>query len=130
MHNWFIIPGAARCGTFEVVSGTLDADFLRWDQYFLVEGSVFNDGLHRYPAVNMQDEVFCGTVYPMAIPRAVINLTEKIEKWCENNPVSDKVSESFGGYSYTKGGSGTQRADTGGWQTAFRKELSHWKKVG
>ncbi len=130
LHNWFIIPGAARCGTFKVASGSLELDFLQWDQYYRIEGSVFNDGLHRNPGVGMTDETFTGTVYPMAVPKAVIELADRIEKWCESNPVSDKVSESFGGYSYTKAGSGTQSADAGGWQVAFRKELNHWKKVG
>lgn len=130
LHNWFLIPGAARCGTFEVASGTLEVDFLQYDQYYRIEGSVFNDGLHQNPGADMKDEVFNGTVYPMAVPVAVIKLSERIKKWCESNPESDKVSESFGGYSYSKGGSGTQNADVGGWQVAFRKELSQWKKVG
>jgi hypothetical protein len=129
LHNWFIIPGAARCGTFEVASGTLDVDFLQSDQYYRIEGSVFNDGLHQHPDAGMQDEVFTGTIYPMAVPRAVIELSMKIEKWCENNPESDKVSESFDGYSYTRS-SGADGSAAGGWQTAFRTQLMPWKKVG
>ena len=127
LHNWFLIPGAARSGTFEVVSGTLDVDFLKCDQYFRVEGSVFNDGLHQHPGVDMQDEVFDGTVYPMAVPRAVIELADEIKTWCETNPVSDKTSESFDGYSYTR--SGGNGGYIGGWQAAFASRLSPWKKV-
>jgi hypothetical protein len=129
LHNWFLIPGAARCGTFEVASGTLEVDFLQYDQYYRIEGSVFNDGLHQNPGADMKDEVFNGTVYPMAVPVAVINLCEKIEKWCEDNPESDKISESFGGYSYSRGTDGNGTV-SGGWQMAFRKELNVWKKVG
>lgn len=130
LHNWFIIPGAARCGTFEVASGTLDVDFLQWDQYFRVEGSVFNDGLHRHPATCMQDEVFCGRIYPMAVPKAVIALAEEIKTWCENNPETDKVSESFDGYSYTRASNG-QNVSVGAsrWETAFAGKLRPWKKV-
>lgn len=128
LHNWFIIPGAARCGTFEVASGTLDVDFLQCDQYYRIEGSVFNDGLHQHPEANMTDETFCGTIYPMAVPKAVVDLAERIKSYCEKNPETDKVSESFGGYSYSKGTDGSDGV-SGGWQVAFRKELSIWKKV-
>lgn len=129
LHNWFLIPGAARCGTFEVASGTLEVDFLQYDQYYRIEGSVFNDGLHQNPGADMKDEVFDGTIYPMAVPAAVIKLSERIEKWCEDNPESDKISESFGGYSYSRGTDGNGTV-SGGWQMAFRKELNVWKKVG
>ena len=129
LHNWFIIPGAARSGTFEVASGTLDVDFLQLGQYFRVEGSVYNDGLHRHPGTCMQDEVFCGTIYPMAVPCAVIQLAEEIQAWCENNPETDKISESFDGYSYTRGTDGNGGASAG-WQAAFRTRLNAWKKVG
>ena len=118
LHNWFLIPGAARCGTFEVASGTLEVDFLQYDQYYRIEGSVFNDGLHQNPGADMKDEVFNGTVYPMAVPAAVIKLSERIEKWCEDNPESDKISESFGGYSYSRGTDGNGTV-SGGWQMAF-----------
>lgn len=131
LHNWFIIPGAARCGTFEVASGTLDVDFLQCDQYFRVEGSVFNDGLHQHPASDMQDEVFNGTVYPMAVPRAVIELSDEIKTWCEKNPETDKVSESFGGYSYTRGSTAQASTNVSAsrWETAFAGRLRAWKKV-
>ena len=129
LHNWFLIPGAAVSGTFTVASGTLDADYLQDGQYYRIEGSVFNDGLHQHPGTDMTDETFTGTVYPMAVPRAVLTLAEEITAWKENNPETDKVSESFGGYSYTRGES-EDGAASGGWQAAFRNRLNAWKKVG
>lgn len=131
LHNWFLIPGAERCGTFEVASGTLDVDFLQCDQYYRVEGSVFNDGLHQHPGTDMQDETFEGTVYPMAVPRAVVELAEKIDKWCKDNPETDKQSESFGGYSYTRGSTNAASTNTSvsRWEVAFAGELRAWKKV-
>lgn len=132
LHNWFPVTGAARAGTFIIVSGTLTLRNVLDGQYYKIEGSVFNDGLHKYgdPNDKLMDETFTGRVVPLAIPKAVIALAEKIGQWAAENPVSDKNSESFGGYSYSKGGAGTQGADTGGWQVAFRKELNQWKKVG
>lgn len=132
LHNWFPVAGAARAGTFIIVSGTLTLHNVLDGQYYKIEGSVFNDGLHKYGDLEdeLMDETFSGRVVPLAIPKAVIDLAERIKKWADENPVTDKVSESFGGYSYQKAGSGTQNADIGGWQTAFRKELNLWKKVG
>lgn len=131
LHNWFIIPGAARCGTFEVASGTLDADFLQIDQYYRVEGSVFNDGLHQHPGSDMQDEEFTGVVYPMAVPRAVIELANEIKAWCESNPETDKISESFDGYSYTRVGNGqnSSAVSVSRWEAAFAGRMRPWKKV-
>lgn len=132
IHNWFPVTGAARAGTFIIVSGTLTLSNVLDGQYYKIEGSIFNDGLHKYGDTEdkLTDETFAGRIIPLAIPKAVIKLSETIKTWAEQNPVTDKVSESFGGYSYSKGGAGTQSADIGGWQTAFRKELNQWKKVG
>ena len=124
LHNWFEIPGAGRFGEYEVVSGTLDLDFVAYGQYYRVEGSVFNDGLHQHPSAGMADETFMGTIVPLAVPRAVIELAERIEKWKADNPETDKVSESFGGYSYSRS------AGKNGWKTAFAAEIHRWKKVG
>lgn len=131
LHNWFPARDGVRCGAFRIVSGALEDVALKPGQYYRIKGSIFNDGLHRMGDEKdvLTDENFIGEVWALAIPKAVINLSEKIAKWEAENPVTDKVSESFGGYSYSRGGAGTQSADTGGWQTAFRKELNQWKKV-
>ena len=129
LHNWFEVRGAARHGTFEVVSGTLKLDFLQIGQYFRVEGSVFNDGLHQYPAFELQDEAFTGTICPLAIPRAVVDLSAEISEWADKNPVTDKVSESFGGYSYSRGAANAENGASGGWEAAFRARLNAWRKV-
>lgn len=123
LRNWFLIPGAEREGTFEIVSGALGADYLLEGQYYRIVGSVFNDGLHQYPERDMTDEVFEGVIYPMAIPAAVVELAEEIEEYAGKNPESDKVSESFGGYSYTRGGTSS------GWRAAYRDRLNAWRKV-
>ena len=130
LHNWF--PAEVRRGTFRIASGVLEGDFIAENQYYRVKGSIFNDGLYQRKegADALVDEVFMGEVWALAIPKRLLTLSEKIKKWCESNPESDKTSESFGGYSYSKGGAGTQNAETGGWQVAFRKELNLWKKVG
>lgn len=132
LHNWFEIRGAARAGTFSIVSGALDIDFVADGQYYRIVGSVFNDGLHRRGDKDfreLRDETFVGEIWPLAIPKAVVKLSEEIASYCEKNPPTDKVSESFGGYSYTRGTDGNGGV-SGGWQTAFRGRLNLWKKVG
>lgn len=131
LHNWFQIKGAARAGTFIIVSGTLPLDHVLDGQYYRIEGSVFNDGLHRRGDTEdkLVDETFVGRIIPLAIPKAVIKLAEEIKEWDKNNPASDKISESFDGYSYTRG-SGADGSASGGWQAAFKTRLNQWKKVG
>ena len=131
LHNWFSVKGAARAGTFIIVSGKIGLSNVREGQYYKIEGSVFNDGLHKYGDDKdaLTDETFVGRVLPLAVPKPVVKLAEEIKTWCESNQKSDKVSESFDGYSYSKGTDAAGGA-AGGWQVAFRRELNAWKKVG
>ena len=131
LHNWFPVYGAGRSGGFEIVSGELCADFLAPGQYYRIVGSVFNDGLHRYPCEEtdcLQDEAFEGEVIPLAIPRAVIELAVEIEEYRKNNPDTDKVSESFGGYSYTRAGA-SEGSAARGWLAVYGPRLRRWRKV-
>lgn len=120
-------------GTFTVEDGELPL-FLLEDQYYWVEGSVFNDGLHQHPAHDLRDETFRGTITSMAVPKALLDIVDEIEDWQERNgQVADGPyqSESFGGYSYTKastGGSGDSAAPTG-WQAQFGPRLIPWRKL-
>lgn len=132
LNNWFLVE--IHEGTFTVENGSIALPFLQTNQYFRICGSVFNDGLHLYPAVDLTDEVFTGTVWALAVPKAVVSLSEDIDAWQEKNGeavLSPYTSESFGGYSYTKasGGTGGTSAITG-WQDAFRGRLNDWRRIG
>ena len=127
LHNWFEVRGAAMTGTFKIVSGALDVDGIAEGQYYRIEGSIFNDGLHQHPAGDLMDETFTGRIWPLAVPRAVIGLSEEIAAWVEENPPTDFISESFGGYTYSRG-SGSN-GSVGGWQVAYSKRLSAWRKI-
>lgn len=130
IHNRFIV--GSKSGRWAIDSGTVEVDGLQQGQYFWVEGSVFNDGLHQYPADDLTDETFEGRILFLAIPNTLIELSEEIGAWCDENASilgSAYQSESFGGYSYTKpsGGSGGIAAD--GWQGHFRSRLNPWRKL-
>ena len=131
IRNWFTVDGGIYSGTFTIEDGGITLPFLANGQYFRICGSVFNDGLHQYPADDLTDETFNGTIWALAIPPAVVDLADEISKWQEKNGEAASgiyQSESFGGYSYSK----ATDAGTGGavtWQSAFKKQLSAWRKI-
>ena len=131
IRNWFTVDGGIHSGTFTIKDGGITLPFLADGQYFRICGSVFNDGLHQYNVLDLTDETFTGTIWALAIPKAVIELADEIQKWQEKNgeaSVSPYQSESFGGYSYSK----ATDAETGGavtWQSAFKQQLSAWRKI-
>ena len=131
LNNWFLVPGGIHEGTYTIEDGGVTLPFLADGQYFRICGSVFNDGLHQYNVLDLTDETFTGTIWALAIPKAVIELADEIQKWQEKNgeaSVSPYQSESFGGYSYSK----ATDAETGGavtWQSAFKQQLGAWRKI-
>lgn len=130
LNNWFLEE--IHEGTFTVENGSITLPFLLTNQYFRICGSVVNDGLHKYPAVDLTDETFTGTVWALAVPKAVVALAEDIAAWEEKNGeavASPYQSESFGGYSYTKRSAGSDSGTLNGWQDAFRGRLNDWRKL-
>ena len=129
LRNWFVVPNGVHLGTFTIKDGSISLPFLVSGQYFRIIGSVFNDGVHQYPASDLTDEVFNGAVWSMAVPPAVIDLASEIEEY--NNSDAGKPSpftaESFGGYSYTKATDASGAPI--GWQKAFASRLNQWRKL-
>ena len=130
IRNWFPVKGGIYSGTFIIEDGGIALPFLANGQYFRICGSLFNDGLHQYPADGLVDETFNGTIWALAIPKAVIDLADEISKWQEKNGEAASgiyQSESFGGYQYSK-----QTESDGGQVTVwsvFRKRLNQWRKL-
>ena len=126
LNNWFTVEEIF--GRFEIKGGSIELPFLANGQYFRVIGSVFNDGVYQYQpgGMNLTDESFTGAVWALAIPKAVQELAEEIAAWRESNPETDKTSESFGGYSYSRGQSAS--GGVGGWQAAFAGRLNAWRR--
>lgn len=130
IHNWFVrevIPGR-----FEVADGQLrmpEGRALQDGQYLRVVGSVFADGLHQWPVEGLpHDEVFEGEVWALAVPQEVQDLAGVIDDWDAKNAPGPYVSESFGGYSYTRATNGAT-GQAAGWRDRFRQELNRWRKV-
>jgi hypothetical protein len=127
LNNWFLV--SVHEGTYIIEDGSITLPFLVPGQYFRVIGSVFNDGLHQYPADDLTDETFDGTVWALAVPKSVVTLSEDMASWQEKN--SEKAdgpyqSESFAGYTYTKASNGKGGTVTV-WDS-FSKQLAPYRK--
>ena len=127
LNNWFIVPGGIHHGSYSVEGGEISLPFLQDGQFFRVMGSVFNDGLYQYPAANLTDEQFDGTIWALAIPKRVMELSEEIAAWNSKQGDGVYTSESFDGYSYTKATDGKGQPLT--WEGHFRRELNEWRKA-
>lgn len=143
LKNWFD-DGAVYSGKITIAEGTVTCSCdcfnseipLENQQYFRVQGSVFDDGVHCYPDYEMTDGTFEGTITPMKIPNAVISLAVEIARWrakyedIDSIAMSPYTAESFKGYSYSKAGAGGNGNGTaGGWQAAFKNRLTPWRKI-
>lgn len=129
INNFFIVNSFK--GTWTIEEGKIALPFVQNEQYFRIYGSVFNDGVYqKTDDLILTDEIFEGVISPMAVPDAFLKLVDEIsayqEKYAETaqNPYQ---SESFGGYSYSKGTNSKGEAIT--WLDAFKDRLSVWKKL-
>lgn len=136
LHNWFDVDRIF--GTFTISNGEITVldGYLQENQYFRIVGSVFNDGVYKYPSNELIDETFDGAVWAMAVPPAAIALFERIKDWDSKYSQSEAAnspfqSESFGGYSYSKGyNSSVNGSDTTvSWQKQFKSRLNRWRKL-
>ncbi len=127
LNNWFVVPDGIHAGKYSIKGKSITLPFLLSGQYFRICGSVLNDGLHQYPATDLQDEDFDGVIWAMAVPPSVISLADEIKAWAEKNKPSAYTSESFGGYSYSRasGKNGTPA----GWQDVFTEQLAPYRKI-
>lgn len=126
LHNYFamdIVPGE-----YTVNDGEITLPFLAAGQFFRVVGSVFCDGVYRCGDKLPADETFDGAIWALAIPPALEAIAAEIEEWKAKNAdilASPYQSESFGGYSYSKG----TGSDSASWQGAFASRLNRWRKI-
>lgn len=129
LNNWFDVK--RRYGVFTISNGAIEGYSLPEGQYFRIVGSVFNDGVYKFPTTDLKDEVFAsGSVWDLAIPKELVELSTEIDAWvAENDKVlnSPLQSESFGGYSYTKATNSKGGAIT--WKDNFADQLNTWRKA-
>lgn len=125
-NNFFELRDECIRGPFTVEGGCLELPGVADGQYVRVKGSVFSDGVHRYPIEGLTDETFGGCVWPMAVPAAFMALSEEVDAWKQAHQGGEYQSESFGGYSYTRA---TGENGPWSWRDEFRGELDKWRKL-
>ena len=138
LRNWFLKHDGSDVveGDFTIASGILyhDGEIMPQTGYFRIQGSTLNDGVYLGGTDTLTDEVFTGAVWYMHLPAAFVSLCNDIKAWQTANGAADSAnmspysSESFGGYSYSKGG-GVNGATAVTWQAQFRSRLNAWRKI-
>ena len=124
LNNWFVV--GRYDDTYTIEDGKLTLPFLVNGQYFRIVGSLLNDGVYQYPA-ELTDETFDGSVWALALPKALLSTVDEIIAWqAKNGDSGPYTSESFGGYSYSKATNSKGLAV--GWRDVFAAQLAPWKK--
>lgn len=113
-------------GKFTISSGILVCDAIE-GQYIRITGSVLNDGVYQCPVTNLTDEVFEGEVWYLNLPKTLLDIVTEIEAYQTKNSASPYLSESFGGYSYSKAQNAS--GSEAGWQGAFGSRLKPYRKL-
>ena len=119
-----------KVGKFTIDGGNITpSEFLKENDYYRIIGSKFNDGLYQYPNSDLTDEEFDGAVWVMRVPPALVTLAqqynEELEK--ESGKPSAYISESFGGYSYTK--ATNSKGVPLNWEHLHADELNQWRII-
>lgn len=136
IKNYFVRE--IKKGAFTITPGVAPLNLLD-GQYFRIVGSVLNDGVWQNTAqdlAGLRSETFTGEIWSMGVPRDFEQLCEDIAAWRTKNEAVDSAnmspftSESFGGYSYSKGSGGSNGGGSGvTWQNQFRSRLNTYRRV-
>lgn len=129
LNNWFVPRECDRhIGRFVIKDGAFTPPFELADgRFYRIIGSAFNDGVHIRGEEGLTDEEFEGAVWVMSVPRDVLELSKAIDEFNEKNQASPYISESFGGYSYSKATGKNGNPAT--WQDVFKPQLNRWRKL-
>lgn len=131
LRNFF--PGErCTCSGTPIQQGVAQIPCLEEGDYYLIEGSKCNDGLHIYGDCDLVGEMLTGYITECRIPPALLSLYTEINYWQKKNAeaiTSPYQSESFGGYSYTKKSQTNSSGDVSSWQDAFSRRLRMWRKI-
>ena len=134
VKNYFVQRDVdIHAGNYTIANGEISpVPFVRVGQYYRIVGSALNDGVYQRGVDDLQltDEEFFGSVWSMRIPKDFLALCEEIQAWQTANAEAlsgPYQSESFGGYSYSRGTSADGGAWT--WKDQFRNKLNAYRKL-
>ena len=138
IRNYFTYDEDKHFGVFAINGGIITPPIDISTDYIRIVGSHLNDGVHKVSDNDLVDEAkFEGAVWVMSPPKAFLDLVSEIEAWqtknggVDSSAMSPFSSESFGGYSYSKGyGGNAEGSGTfSGWDSAFASRLNVWRKI-
>ena len=142
LHNYFY--RFKEKGTFNISFNTItiNNEALKGKyvdgQYIRIIGSLANDGVYKVvscgeediPGITVEgclsDEEFTGYICSLGVPKAFVGLCNEIQTYNEENKAGVMVSESFGGYSYTKA---TVNGQLATWKDAFAANLKPYRRM-
>lgn len=134
VKNYFVQPDVdIHAGNYTISGGLISPiPFVQVGQYYRIVGSALNDGVYKRGTDDRQlkDEEFFGAVWSMRLPKDFIELCAEISSWQTAN--ADALSgpyqsESFAGYSYSKGSSSNGGGWT--WKDQFKNKLNAYSKL-
>lgn len=134
VKNYFVQPDVdIHAGNYTIANGILSPiSFVQVGQYYRIIGSALNDGVYKRGTddLHLLNEEFFGTVWSMRVPKDFIALCKEISDWQTANAAAlsgPYQSESYAGYSYSKGSSASGGAWT--WKDQFKNKLNAYRKL-
>lgn len=138
IKNYFTKDCDRFIGDFSINDGQIAPSIDFKTDYFRIVGSRLNDGVHKVSELEskpLEDEDFHGAIWIMSPPKDFIALVAEIETWQTKNGGVDSAamspfqSESFGGYSYSKGNAANGATASATWQQAYYARLKRWRRL-
>lgn len=137
LHNYFEYE--KHFGLISIIGDVVfcDGEEIEMDegQYFALFRERYAIGVYKN-GDELADKTFMGSVWLMDIPDAILKANQWAEQWMEKNGGVDSAanspfqSESFGGYSYSKGNNSNGKAGVGLFdQASFVGRLAPYRKL-
>nr|DAE24929.1 MAG TPA: hypothetical protein [Siphoviridae sp. ctljn1] len=131
INNFFIVKSFK--GTWAIEGGKIALPFVQTNQYILIQGSIFNDGVYKYTDdLVLENETFDGVISGLAVPKSFLALADEIMEWQSKNKdiiTSPYSSETFDGYSYSMASGNSVENGSKSWYKAFSDRLAMYRKV-
>lgn len=136
IRNYFVKDGDIHIGDWEISNGTILPTLDFPTNYIRIVGSRLNEGVHLISDV-LYDEEFHGSIWIMSPPADFLSLVSEITEWQNKNGAVDSInmspfqSESYSGYSYSKGAGGSSAGTSAipTWQTQYAGRLNLYRRI-
>lgn len=138
IRNYFTYKDDIKINDYSIIEGQIVPEINIPSDYIRIVGSRKNNGVHKVSELNLIDEPqFHGAIWFMNPPEEFLKTVDEIEKWMTKNGEVDSSamspfnSESFGGYSYSKGTSTTGSGGSAGadWRSVYSSRLKQYRRI-